>query len=197
MTYDGIERRGRDRADVRISARIASGMRVAFHGSAPDDDAITNVTISSLSNSGTTASATDDVIVGSIVTVEVPLVGWREAEVIWMAGGRAGCRFLEPLTSSEYAMVTAEVVASELFPHAADPTAEPRFVAERRAGLDALRGQAMVVAPDVIDAAPWGDEADDDDGSDEPYRAGVAHEIHLQVSVRVGHDGQIVSINAI
>lgn len=50
---------------------------------------------------------------GSIVCLDLPLVGWRNARVVWIQSGQACCRLLVPLTESE---LRASIAESQVIP---------------------------------------------------------------------------------
>jgi hypothetical protein len=111
------DRRDGDRIDVRFSARLRPGVRIVLDSLGIDADIIEHVTVTDLSDGGMAMTATAGCYVGAIVMVEVPLVGWREAQVVWMAYGRIGCRFVDPLSSGELRSATAADTAfTQLFP---------------------------------------------------------------------------------
>jgi hypothetical protein len=115
--YDGADRRRDDRVEIRFEARLQSGLRFAFDNSASDADEITSAIISDLSGGGASTDAVENLYVGAAVLLEVPLVGWRAATVIWIGGDRAGCRFDVPLTQAELsAAVTKNSFISDAFP---------------------------------------------------------------------------------
>jgi hypothetical protein len=90
-------------------------LTVMLDGSAPEDDAIRGITLTDISDEGLMASEAGHLIPGAQVLLEVPLVGWREAEIRWIAGNRAGCRFAEPLSLDELrlAAVSSKRLAGE------------------------------------------------------------------------------------
>jgi hypothetical protein len=106
-------------ADRRQTYRLAihhqSRLTLALDGPEPEDDAIHGVTLTDISHQGLMAANAGHLIPGAHVLLEVALVGWREAEVRWIAGNRAGCRFAEPLTLDELrlAAVSSERLAGE------------------------------------------------------------------------------------
>ncbi|KRB86294.1 hypothetical protein ASE00_06115 [Sphingomonas sp. Root710] len=98
-------------ADRRQSHRLAihhhSRLRLTLDGADPHDATIGGVTLTDISQEGLMAADAGQLIPGAIILVEVPLVGWREAEVIWIAGNRAGCRFTAPLDIDELRLAAA------------------------------------------------------------------------------------------
>jgi hypothetical protein len=46
--------------------------------------------------------------------IDVPLFGWREVEIRWLADNRAGCRFVMPLREEELraALCRSDVLAA-------------------------------------------------------------------------------------
>ena len=106
-------------ADRRQTYRLAihhhSRLTFALDGPEPHDDAIHGVTLTDISHEGLMAANAGHLIPGVRVLLEVPLVGWREAEVRWISDNRAGCRFARPLTLDELrlAAVSSERLAGE------------------------------------------------------------------------------------
>lgn len=94
---DGAEKR----SESRLPTRIASRLRLSLDSSGAHDDAISDVTVMDISQRGMSAMASQHLAVGDLVTLEVPLVGWRDAEIMWIDGARAGCRFVTALTEEE------------------------------------------------------------------------------------------------
>jgi hypothetical protein len=104
---DGIVERRADLHMMRFSARSGARLRIALDSL----DAVTDVVIMDISSGGISAAVTSDFGVGSQVRLEIPLIGWRDAEVRWLVDGRAGCGFLVPLSEAE---LLAAVVESPL-----------------------------------------------------------------------------------
>lgn len=104
---DGIIERRAERHKTRFSARYGARLRIALDSL----DAVTDVVIMDISSGGVSAAVASDLCVGSLVRLEIPLIGWRDAEVRWLVDGRAGCSFLVPLSEAE---LLAAVVESPL-----------------------------------------------------------------------------------
>lgn len=119
--------RNAERYKKRFSARFDARLRIALDSL----DAVTDVVIMDISSGGVSAAVASDLCVGSLVCLEIPLVGWRDAEVRWLTDGRAGCRFLVPLSETE--LLTA-VVDSPLIRENF-----PGFV-DQLGGRDTVRG---------------------------------------------------------
>lgn len=106
-------------ADRRQTHRLAihqdSRLTFSLDGPEPEDDAIHGVTLIDISQEGLMATDDGHLVPGVRVLLEVPLIGWREAEVRWIADNRAGCRFAEPLDLEELRLAAAssERLASE------------------------------------------------------------------------------------
>lgn len=98
-------------ADRRQTWRLAihqqSRLTFALDGPEPEDDAIHGVTLIDISHEGLMATDDGHLVPGARVLLEVPLVGWREAEVRWIADNRAGCRFADPLDIEELRLAAA------------------------------------------------------------------------------------------
>lgn len=101
----------RNAADRRQSRRLAihhhSRLRLTLDGADPHNATIGGVTLTDISQEGLMAADAGQLIPGAMILVEVPLVGWREAEVIWIAGNRAGCRFTTALDIDELRLAAA------------------------------------------------------------------------------------------
>jgi len=97
------ERRQKRRIAIQQQARI----RLTLDGTSADGDSIEGVTLTDISQEGLMASNAGDLVPGAQIILEVPLVGWREAEVRWIADNRAGCRFTSPLSIEELGMAAA------------------------------------------------------------------------------------------
>lgn len=97
------ERRQKRRIAIQQQARI----RLTLDGASADGDRIEGVTLTDISQEGLMASNAGDLVPGAQIILEVPLVGWREAEVVWIADNRAGCRFTNPLSIEELGMAAA------------------------------------------------------------------------------------------
>lgn len=97
------ERRQNRRIAIHQQARI----RLTLDGASPDGESIEGVTLTDISQEGLMASNAGGLIPGAQIILEVPLVGWREAEVMWIAENRAGCRFTSPLSIEELGLAAA------------------------------------------------------------------------------------------
>jgi hypothetical protein len=131
VSYEGLDRRRDERTEKRFAARLKAGLRFSFDSALSDADDISSVIVGDISHGGTSTTATENLYVGAAVLLEVPLVGWRAAEVMWIAGDRAGCRFVEPLSQVELrTAITSSPFIADLFPglaaqmHRADSTLE-------------------------------------------------------------------------
>lgn len=98
-------------ADRRQNHRLAihhhSRLRLTLDGADPGEETIGGVTLTDISQQGLMAADAGQLIPGAVIIVEVPLVGWREAEVMWISGNRAGCRFMKPLDIDELRLAAA------------------------------------------------------------------------------------------
>jgi hypothetical protein len=101
------------RSEARIPARIESRLRLMLDSSASHDD----VTVLDISHGGAAAAGVEGLVAGVVVMLDIPLVGWRSVEVMWIDGNRAGCRFLQPLTETELrAVIARSPLIQENFP---------------------------------------------------------------------------------
>ncbi|TZG28828.1 PilZ domain-containing protein [Sphingomonas montanisoli] len=111
------DRRHDERIEVHLSARLRPGICIALDMEGAKGDIIQHVTVTDLSGGGFSMLGDTMLFLGSRVMVEVPLVGWREAYVLWMAEGRIGCQFAEPLSASQLDdAVAADSSFGEMFP---------------------------------------------------------------------------------
>lgn len=139
-------------ADRRQNCRLAihhqSRLMVALDGPEPDDDAIHGVTLTDISHEGLMAAGTGHLVPGVRVLLEIPVIGWREAEVRWISGNRAGCRFAAPLTLDELRLAAA---SSERL------AGECPALAEAIANMPPLERPAPAPqpAPPADRGAPW------------------------------------------
>jgi hypothetical protein len=106
------DEREEPRHDVQFKGRLIPSPRLSFDSLLSDDESVSGVTITNISQDGLATRGNADLVAGSIVRFEVPLIGWRDAEVRWIDGERCGCRFLEPLTHDE---LHAAIVGSPVF----------------------------------------------------------------------------------
>lgn len=95
------ERRQEGRHAVTMPARLRSGLRLSIASEAGTDGAIADVIVTDMSPHGLTTRSNQPLIAGTRVTIDVPVIGEREAEIRWVADGRAGCRFVQPLREEE------------------------------------------------------------------------------------------------
>jgi hypothetical protein len=95
---------------------------------------------------------------GSIVCLDLPLIGWRNARVVWIQSGQACCRLLVPLTESELRATIAESqVIPPRFPSLVDDKAPPPRRPEHDAPLEILR---IPTGPLLLQAPQAGDRID-------------------------------------
>lgn len=99
MTSFSIDSSERRRA-FRFAIHHQSRLRVTLEGDDGGED-INGVLLTDISQQGLMAAGAGHLVPGALVMLEVPLVGWREAEVMWITENRAGCRFTEPLSFDE------------------------------------------------------------------------------------------------
>ena len=105
MTSFAVESSERRRA-FRFAIRHQSRLRLTLEGAA-DGEEIDGVMLTDISQQGLMAAGAGHLVPGAQILLEVPLVGWREVEVIWIAENRAGCRFIEPLSFDELRLAAA------------------------------------------------------------------------------------------
>ncbi len=84
------------RQGYRLAIHHQSRLTFALDGPEPEDDAIHGVTLIDISHDGLMATDDGYLVPGARVLLEVPLVGWREAEVRWIADNRAGWSCASP-----------------------------------------------------------------------------------------------------
>jgi hypothetical protein len=99
----------------RLAIDHRSNLRLTLDGAPAESEIIQGVTITDMSQGGLMAAGAGQLVPGAAIMLEVPLVGWREAEVMWIAENRAGCRFVEPLALDELALAAthSERLAAE------------------------------------------------------------------------------------
>nr|WP_047168336.1 PilZ domain-containing protein [Sphingomonas sp. Y57] len=105
MTSFAVDSSERRRA-FRFAIRHQSRLRLTLEGN-PDGEEINSVMLTDISQQGLMAAGAGHLVPGAQILLEVPLVGWREVEVIWIAENRAGCRFIEPLSFDELRLAAA------------------------------------------------------------------------------------------
>lgn len=105
MTSFSVESSERRQA-FRFAIRHQSRLRLTLEGAA-GGDGIDGVMLTDISQQGLMAAGAGHLVPGARVMLEVPLVGWREVEVIWIADNRAGCRFTQPLSFDELRLAAA------------------------------------------------------------------------------------------
>jgi hypothetical protein len=124
-------------SDRRRSLRFAidqrSNIRITLDSASPDGESIQSVTLTDISREGLMASDAGQLVPGAQVSLEIPLIGWREAEVMWIVDNRAGCRFARPLDLEELGIAAAhsERLAAEcptLATQIAEIVAHPRWI---------------------------------------------------------------------
>jgi len=99
MTSFSVHPSERRRA-FRFAVQHQSRLRLTLEGAAGGDD-IEGVMLTDISQQGLMAAGAGHLVPGVRIMIEVPLVGWREVDVIWIAENRAGCRFVKPLDFNE------------------------------------------------------------------------------------------------
>lgn len=95
------------RQNHRLAIHHHSRLRFTLDGAGPGEETIGGITLTDISQEGLMAADAGQLIPGARIVLEVPLVGWREAEVVWIAGNRAGCRFTAPLNIEELRLAAA------------------------------------------------------------------------------------------
>ncbi|WP_052730145.1 PilZ domain-containing protein [Sphingomonas sp. SRS2] len=95
------------RQNHRLAIHHHSRLRLTLDGAEADAETIGGVTLTDISHEGLMAADAGQLIPGARIMLEVPLVGWRETEVLWIAGNRAGCRFMAPLNIEELRLAAA------------------------------------------------------------------------------------------
>lgn len=105
MTSFAVESSERRRA-FRFAISHQSRLRLTLEGAAGGED-IDSVMLTDISQQGLMAAGAGHLVPGAQILLEIPLVGWREVEVVWIAENRAGCRFTEPLSFDELRLAAA------------------------------------------------------------------------------------------
>jgi hypothetical protein len=95
------------RQNLRFAINHQSRLRLTLDDTTDSGDTIEGVTLTDISQQGLMAAGAGQLIPGARLMLEVPLVGWREVEVRWIAENRAGCRFVEPLSFEQLRLAAA------------------------------------------------------------------------------------------
>ncbi|RVT94079.1 PilZ domain-containing protein [Sphingomonas crocodyli] len=95
------DRRHDERIEVHLSARIRPELSIVLDLEGASGDAIHNVIVTDLSGGGFAMLVNVSLFLGASVMIDVPLIGWREARVVWMGEKRIGCQFAQPLSALE------------------------------------------------------------------------------------------------
>lgn len=98
------DERGEPRHSVSMATRMRQGLHLAIDSSAATNGQISDIIVTDISCKGLAVSGMGPLTAGNRATVEVPLIGQREVDVRWIAGNRAGCRFVTPLSDEELRM---------------------------------------------------------------------------------------------
>ena len=106
MIHQGF-RSSERRQTLRLATDLSTNLRLTLDGAAAGSEIIQGVTITDISQGGLMAAGAGQLVPGAVVVLDVPLVGWREAEVMWIADNRAGCGFVQPLALDELALAAA------------------------------------------------------------------------------------------
>jgi len=83
------------------SLRITSSHRIIIDSDASAQTVTTILTIVATSFGGNLASEAGPLIVGTLVRLAVPWTGFRDARILWVGQGRAGCCLVKALTDPE------------------------------------------------------------------------------------------------
>lgn len=106
-----------DREPDPITEPLRQGLQLAIDSSVAALDAICDIIVTDTNCKGLSAAMANVLIAGARVAVEVPLIGWREAEIRWIAGNRAGCHFVQPVSDEEMrAALCANSTLCQCFP---------------------------------------------------------------------------------
>ncbi|ATE67243.1 PilZ domain-containing protein [Rhizorhabdus dicambivorans] len=127
------------RQSLRLAIDHRSNLRLTLDGAETGTESIHGVTLTDISRGGLMAAGAGQLVPGAFLTLEVPLVGWREGEVVWIADNRAGCRFLQPLSLEELALAAAH--SDRLAAECPELAAQ---IAEIAAGAEARPDAAIV-----------------------------------------------------
>jgi hypothetical protein len=85
------------RLDCRYGVRLASTARAVYQ---LDDVGREQLLLIDVSLGGCQVK-TGKVVPAQRLVIDLPVLGERRIEVCWVKGRRAGCRFIEPLTTDE------------------------------------------------------------------------------------------------
>ena len=97
MLNEISSKRGGELLDKRLSSPVRfPSCRLLSRG-----DCIVDLQDEGASHEGGSDGSGNRLHVGSVVCLDLPLVGLRNAHVLWIQAGQACCRLLVPLTESE------------------------------------------------------------------------------------------------
>ena len=97
MLNEISSKRGGELLDERLSSPVRfPSCRLLSRG-----DCIVDLQDEDASREGGSDGPSDRLHVGSVVCLDLPLIGLRNARVLWIQAGQACCRLLVPLTESE------------------------------------------------------------------------------------------------
>ncbi|ARR53174.1 hypothetical protein HY78_06795 [Rhizorhabdus wittichii DC-6] len=130
-----------------LERRLSSPVRFPSCRLLSRGDCIVDLQDEGSSDEGGSDGSAGRLHVGSIVCLDLPLIGLRNARVLWIQAGQACCRLLVPLTESELRASVGESrpTPPRSFRPVEDGTAEP---------LEIMRiptGPALRPAPSIAD----------------------------------------------
>ncbi|MET0376165.1 MAG: PilZ domain-containing protein [Rhizorhabdus sp.] len=149
--YNNSDRRQHHRLAIHHRSRL----RITLDGAEPNEETIAGVTLTDISHEGLMAADAGQLVPGARIMLEVPLVGWREAEVVWIAGNRAGCRFATPLDIEELRLAAASsdrltkefpALATQIAQVAGPEVSEPASALGSAASAPAWQWLLLVIA---------------------------------------------------
>lgn len=108
-------------------------LTVSLNDPQPSDGAIHDVTLIDVCGTNLIRIVPAQLAPGAQLLLEIPLIGWREAQIRWIADNRVGCRLAEPLDLEELrlAAVGSERLAGECPALAAAIAAMPSLRRQR------------------------------------------------------------------
>ena len=144
MLNEISSKRGGELLDKRLSSPVRfPSCRLLSRG-----DCIVDLQDEGASHEGGSDGSGNRLHVGSVVCLDLPLVGLRNARVLWIQAGQACCRLLVPLTESE---LRASVGESRPTPPRGLRPVEGGGMAEPLEIMRIPTGPALRPAPSVAD----------------------------------------------
>ena len=98
--------------DKRNCRRHRLSLEIEARDSGPTSG---TVTVYDISNTGLLIETTSSLLIGEKIEVQLPLVGFRTAEIVWASGKLVGCKFYNKLNQG--AVSAARLGGDRAYPH--------------------------------------------------------------------------------